>query len=72
MKRYVVFVADVVMYFFIAMLVGMVVKEITDTNVSIILFAAGSTVGWVLFKFIRNMIQIIILREKKNRLKNDD
>lgn len=71
MKTYISFIIDIILYFAIAMLVGAVVKDYWNLNVSIILFATGSTTGWVIFRLFKYIV-IACISKRNDSLKGNE
>lgn len=64
MKNCITIIADVSFYFLSAILTGVVFNCVGNKDVSVIQFAVGSTVGWLLFRFIRYLVSVCIHEEK--------
>lgn len=62
MKKIVTIIAEISLYFFSTMFVGIVFHYIGNKDVSVIQFAMGSTIGWFLFRFIRYRVSVCIHR----------
>lgn len=58
-KKVLTYIFDSVLFFIAAFIVGMLAKTVGNIDFLAWRFALGSTIGWMLFKVIKKIINLI-------------
>lgn len=71
MKRIIMEVADLILYFVVALIVASIVKKFIGMNITEYQFAIGSVIGWKLFRVLKfSLKKIVVVLPKKNETKS--
>ena len=71
MKRIIMEVADLILYFVVALIVASIVKKFIGMNITEYQFAIGSVIGWELFRVLKfSLKKIVVVLPKKNETKS--